>query len=135
MTCSYRTTLRMMTFLCLPSPLLPALFGKGEKAEEVTVLMKICSDSNSRLMSGILSQGRMVTPFLGANVKESASQCRRCRRDLWVWKIPWRREWLPIPVFLPRKPHGQRSLVGYTGYGVSKSWTQQQPHRSNSQFE
>jgi len=31
----------------------------------------------------------------------------------WVWKIPWREEWLPTPVFLPEKSHGQRSLVGY----------------------
>ena len=29
-------------------------------------------------------------------------------------KIPWRREWLPIPVFLPGKSHGQRSLAGYS---------------------
>ena len=28
-------------------------------------------------------------------------------------KIPWRRKWQPIPVFLPGKSHGQRSLVGY----------------------
>ena len=27
-------------------------------------------------------------------------------------KIPWRREWLPTPVFLPREFHRQRSLVG-----------------------
>ena len=26
---------------------------------------------------------------------------------------PWRREWLPIPVFLPEKSHGQRSLADY----------------------
>ena len=32
----------------------------------------------------------------------------------WVRKIPWRREWLPIPVFFPREFHGQRSLVGYS---------------------
>ena len=31
--------------------------------------------------------------------------------DPWVWKIPWRREWLPT-LFLPVKSHGQRSLVG-----------------------
>ena len=30
----------------------------------------------------------------------------------WVRKIPWRRKWQPIPVFLSRKSHGQRSLVG-----------------------
>ena len=32
-----------------------------------------------------------------------------------VGKIHWRREWLYIPVLLPGKFHGQRSLVGYIG--------------------
>ena len=31
-----------------------------------------------------------------------------------VRKIPWRREWQPIPAFLPGEFHGQRSLVGYS---------------------
>ena len=30
-----------------------------------------------------------------------------------IRKIPWRREWLPTPVFLLRKFHGQRSLEVY----------------------
>ena len=30
-----------------------------------------------------------------------------------VGKIPWRREWQPIPVFLPGEFHGKRSLEGY----------------------
>ena len=37
--------------------------------------------------------------------------------DPWVRKIPWRREWLPTPVFLPGEFHGQRSLVGYSPWG------------------
>ena len=37
--------------------------------------------------------------------------------DPWVRKIPWRSEWLPTPVFLPREFHGQRSLVGYSPWG------------------
>ena len=45
--------------------------------------------------------------------KESACQCRRYRLDPWVRKIPWRREWIPTPVFLPGESHGQRSLVGF----------------------
>ena len=32
-------------------------------------------------------------------------------------KIPWRRTWQPIPVFLPGKSHGQRSLAGYSPWG------------------
>ena len=44
-------------------------------------------------------------------------QCRRCRFDPWVGKIPWRRKWQPTPVFLPGKSHGQRSLEGYSPCG------------------
>ena len=46
------------------------------------------------------------------NDKEHICQCSRHRLDLWVRKIPWRREWQPIPVFLPGESHGQRSLKG-----------------------
>ena len=42
---------------------------------------------------------------------------RRCRFNPWVGKIHWRRKWQPTPVFLPGKPHGQRSLVGYSPSG------------------
>ena len=31
----------------------------------------------------------------------------------WVWKIPWRREWQPMPVFWPGEFHGQRNLACY----------------------
>ena len=44
-------------------------------------------------------------------------QCRsrrECGFDLWVEKIPRKRAWQPTPVLLPRVPHGQRSLVGYS---------------------
>ena len=46
--------------------------------------------------------------------KASTCQCRRCRFDPWVGKIPWRRAWQPTPVFLPGRSHGQRSLEGYS---------------------
>ena len=35
------------------------------------------------------------------------------RFSLWVRKIPWRWAWQPTLVFLLRKSHGQRSMVGY----------------------
>ena len=38
-----------------------------------------------------------------------------------VKKLPWRREWLPTPVFLSGEFHGQRSLIGYSPWG-SKEW-------------
>ena len=52
-----------------------------------------------------------------AQGKESACQCRRCRFDPWVRKIPWRRKWKLTPVFLPGESHGQRTLVDYSPQG------------------
>ena len=46
-------------------------------------------------------------------------QYRRLMFNLWVRKIPWKREWLPTPVFLPGESHGLKSLSGYMG--VTKS--------------
>ena len=37
-----------------------------------------------------------------------------------VGKIPWRRKWQPIAVFLPGKFYGQRNLVGYSPLGCKK---------------
>ena len=48
--------------------------------------------------------------------KEATCQCRRCRFDPWVRKIPWSRKWQPTPAFLPGKFHGQRSLAGCSPY-------------------
>ena len=39
-------------------------------------------------------------------------QCWRPGFDSSVGKNPWRRKWQPIPIFLPGKSHGWRSLVG-----------------------
>ena len=65
--------------------------------------------------------------------KECACQCKRCRRcrfDPWVRKIIWRRKWQPTPVFLPEKPHRQRSLVGYSPWGhrIWHNWATEHVH-------
>ena len=38
--------------------------------------------------------------------KESTCQCKRLEFDPWVRKIPWRRKWQLISVFLSAKSHG-----------------------------
>ena len=55
--------------------------------------------------------------------KESAYQCRRCRFNPLVGKIPWRRKGQPTPVFLPGESQGLRSQAGYRLWG-SKNRTQ-----------
>ena len=47
-------------------------------------------------------------------------------------KIPWRRKWQPTPVFLPGKPHGWRSLVGYSPWGHKELDMTQQPNNNKS---
>ena len=44
-------------------------------------------------------------------------QCGRPGFDPWVGKIPWRRKWLPTPIFLLLEFHGQRCLVGHSLWG------------------
>ena len=59
----------------------------------------------------------------GDSGKELTCQCRRPKRhrlNPWVRKMPWRRKWLPTPVFLP----GERSLEVHR---VSKNLTQLKP--------
>ena len=41
-------------------------------------------------------------------------------------KIPWRRAWQPIPVFLPGESHGQRSLAGCSPWGRKEADTPEQ---------
>ena len=43
--------------------------------------------------------------------------------DPWIGMIPWRREWLPTPVFFLGESHGQRSLAGYSPWGCQESDT------------
>ena len=46
-----------------------------------------------------------------------------------VRKIPWRKKWQPAPVFMPGKPHGQRSLVDCSPWSckiVGHDWVTKQ---------
>ena len=58
--------------------------------------------------------------FLGGSEVKNLLQCRRCRFNPWVGKIPWRRKWQPTSVFLPGKSHSQWSLVGYSSWGLKE---------------
>ena len=69
------------------------------------------------LNAGILHSKWILYPLSHQRSKEFALQCRRCAFSPWVGKIPWRRKWLLIPVFLPGKSYGQRSLEGYSLWG------------------
>ena len=50
-------------------------------------------------------------------------QYRRCGFDPRISKIPWRRKWLPTPLFLHGESYGQRCLVCYCLWGPKETDT------------
>ena len=52
--------------------------------------------------------------FPGGSDDKDCVQCRRPTFDPWVGKIPWRRNWQPIPVSLPGESYGERNLGDYS---------------------
>ena len=44
-------------------------------------------------------------------------------QETWVGQIPWRREWLPTPVFWPREFHGLYSPWGHKELDTTVTFT------------
>ena len=66
----------------------------------------------------------MLWGFLDVSDGKKKKNCLQCRRpgfDLWVGRIPCRREWLLTPVFLLEEFFRQRSLAGYSPSGHKES--------------
>ena len=40
--------------------------------------------------------------------------------DSWAGKIPWRKKWQTTPGVLPGEFHGQKTLVGYSSWGLKR---------------
>ena len=57
---------------------------------------------------------------LVAQTVRSGLLCGRPGFDPWVGMIPWRREWLSTPVFLPGEFHEQRSLASCSPWGLKE---------------
>ena len=58
--------------------------------------------------------------FLVAQTERICLQYRRAGFDPLLGKIPRRRKWQPTLVFLPGELHGQRSLAGYSSWGLKE---------------
>ena len=63
----------------------------------------------------------IITGFPGGSVVKNLLQCRRCRFDHRVRKIPWERKWQSTPALPLGKSLAQRSLVGYSPWGCKVS--------------
>ena len=75
--------------------------------------------ANNVIYDGAFSH---LVPAWWLRQKRICLQCSSPGFSPWIGKIPWRREWLLIPLFLPGELHGQRSLAGYSPWNA-KNWT------------
>ena len=57
--------------------------------------------------------GYVIGASLLAETVKNMTPKQETKFNHWVDNIPWKRKWLAIPLFLPRKFHGQRSLADY----------------------
>ena len=64
--------------------------------------------------------------FLVAQMVKNPPAMQETRVQSLSQNLPWRREWLPSPVFLPEESHGQRSLMSYSPWGCKESDTTEQ---------
>ena len=66
--------------------------------------------------------------FPGGSVVKNLPAMQKTRVQSLVRKIPWGKEWLPTPVFLPGEFHGQRSLEHYNAWCCKESDTTKHAH-------
>ena len=62
------------------------------------------------------------------NLPANAGDARDAGSIPGLGRLPKSRKWQPIPVFLPGKFHGQRSLVGYSPWGHTELDTTEHAH-------
>ena len=68
-------------------------------------------------------QGTKEARSGGSDDKEYACNAGDLGSIPGLGRVPWRREWLPTPVFLARKSHVQRSLAGCSPWDSKESDT------------
>ena len=80
-------------------------------------------DIGSWTLVTLLGKAGLWIDSLGAQMVKNPPAVQETQVQSLGWEDPWRREWLPTPVFLPGEFHGQRSLVGYSPWNHGESNT------------
>ena len=77
------------------------------------------TDTETSLL--VLGRGPSLGAFLVAQMVKNPPAMWETWVHPWVGNIPWRSKWLPTPVLWPGESHGQRSLAGYSPWGLRES--------------
>ena len=99
------------------------MYKLPRKLTEILVLAQSLEHSTCALQAGRERGGRKTAAWTLNRkilVPVPVQRHKRRRFDPRVRKIPWSRKWQPVPVFLPGKFHGQRSLEDYSPWGHKK---------------
>ena len=104
--------------ILLWGPLVAQMMKNPPAVQETWVQSLGCKDPLEKEMA-------IYSSILGASLVAQMVMISTAMQETQVQslEIPWRREWLPTPVFLPAESHGQRSLLGYSPWGRTKSDT------------
>ena len=66
--------------------------------------------------------------YCGASLEAQMVKNHPAKQETQVWSLsqedPWRKGWLPTPIFLPGEFHGQRSLAGYSPWCCKVNMTE-----------
>ena len=95
----------------------------NEKWSEIYMQLKVCVYTHTHAHTHTHTY---IWASLAAQRVKKPPAMQETRLDLWVEKVPWRREWLPTPAFLPGESHGQRSLAGRKELDMTKWLTHTQ---------
>ena len=71
----------------------------------------------------IICSQYLIGASLVAQMVRNLPEIQEAGFSLWIGRIPWRRERLPTPVFLPGEFHGQRSQAVYCPWSHKESDT------------
>ena len=88
----------------------------------------ICISPAPRATGSLLHLTQRRQGFPGGAVVNNPPANAGDTADAGAGKVLWNRTWQPTPVFLPGKPHGQRSLTGYSPWGHKESDTTESTH-------
>ena len=100
------------------------VFNKNNDLLFYICLLNKNSETSFILPIGLVkSKKNYGEALLVAQIVNSLPAMQETQVYPWVEKIPWRREWLPAPVFLPGESHGQRTLAGDSPQGHKDSDT------------
>ena len=86
--------------MCLVAHLCPTLCNPMDYSPPSSSVHR--DSPGKEYFSGLpcLPPGDLPNPRVEPKADSLCLQCGRPRFDSWVWKIPWRRDRLPTPVFL-----------------------------------